>query len=152
MLPGFHPVVTSRSHAVLPVIFPARPMALSPSHLCGRISPAGCAGCPVSPDPEGHFARHTLREIGEIGFRTEAADALDPQQDPLRMRIDTADRQRMGIFRTKAVDHIRVIIFRDLTQFSLQLRLVTVRMHGILMEAVASDEISTAPSEQMQLP
>ena len=23
----------------------------SPSHLCGRISPAGCAGCPVSPDP-----------------------------------------------------------------------------------------------------
>ena len=95
--------------------------------------------------PEGHFARHTLREISEIGFRTEAADPLDPQKDPLRMRIDTADRQRMGIFCTKAVDHIRIIIFRDLTQFFFQLRLVTVRMHGILMEAVASDEISTAP-------
>ena len=59
------------------------------------------------------------------------------------MRIGTTDRQRMGIFRTKAVDHIRIIIFRDFTQFFLQLRLVMLRMHGVLMESVASDEIST---------
>ena len=89
--------------------------------------------------PEGHFARHTLREIGEIGFRTEAADALDPQKDPLRMRIDTADRQRMGIFRTKAVDHIRIIIFCDLTQFFFQLRLVTIGVYCVLTESITRD-------------
>lgn len=55
------------------------------------------------------------------------------------MRIDTTDRQRMGIFRTKAVDHIRIIIFRDLTQFFLQLRLVTIGVYRVLTESITYD-------------